>query len=427
VDRFSPSPAADVTAGDVVQRHVADDVRDFYERMPYPPPLARLNDDRGKVASAQRRRALFHQTWPADRHREDLDILVAGCGTSQAARYALREPDAHVTAIDVSATSLRHTRDLQHQYRLDNLELHELPIEHVRDLGRSFDLIVCTGVLHHLPDPDEGLCALRDVLNPRGAMRLMVYAPFGRAGIYMMQAYCRLLGLGPQEPDLRDLAATLDSLPRDHPIATVLSKAKDFREPDAIADALLHPLDRAFTVTDVHAWLARCGMSFGRWIEQAPYLPVCGTLANSPHAARIAALPTPSQHAAVELFRGTMVSHSFIAYRDDREGEQQPISFAGDSWRGYVPIALPWTIRVRERLPPGSAAVLINRAHKFTDLILPIDELEDRVRGAIDGTRTIAEVLASAAVDRDHERRALAFIERLWHYDHIVFDASRAA
>ena len=120
-----------------------------------------------------------------------------------------------------------------------------------------------------------------------------------------------------------------------------------------MADALLHPLERAYTVDEVYAWLERCGLSFGRWIEQAPYLPQCGVVAKSPHAARLASLPPRLQHAAIELFRGTMVSHNFIAYRDDHAGENQPITFVGDGWRAYVPIALPWTVCVRERLPPG--------------------------------------------------------------------------
>ena len=73
------------------------------------------------------------------------------------------------------------------------------------ELGRTFDQVVCTGVLHHLPDPDLGLRALRDVLRPQGAMHLMVYALYGRAGIYMMQEYCRLLGISSSDTDLRDL------------------------------------------------------------------------------------------------------------------------------------------------------------------------------------------------------------------------------
>ncbi len=404
----------------------SDEVREFYESMPYPPPLTSLDAHRDLYKDRDRRRAEFHLIWPAKEARGNLEILIAGCGTSQAARYALREPNARITAIDISETSLRHTRDLQRKYNLENLEPHQLAIESVKELGRSFDLVVCTGVLHHLPDPDRGLCALRDVLSPRGAMRLMVYARYGRAGIYMMQEYCRLLEIDASAADLRTLRAALEALPADHPISGLLRRSKDFWRPEAMADALLHPQDRAYTVPELYAWLDRCGMSFGRWIEQAPYLAECGMVARSPHASRLTALPPRLQHAAVELFRGTMVSHSFIAYRDDGADESQPITFADDSWREYIPIALPWTVRVRERLPPGSAAVLINQSHTFTDLIVTVDSFEDTLLGAIDGSRTLAEILQLAPRERDFERRALRFFERLWRYDQIVFDSSRA-
>ena len=82
-------------------------------------------------------------------------------------------------------------QQLKRKYNLTNLETRQLPIEGAAALGRSFDLIVCTGVLHHLADPDAGLRALRSVLKPEGAMYLMVYAPYGRTGVYMLQDYCR--------------------------------------------------------------------------------------------------------------------------------------------------------------------------------------------------------------------------------------------
>ena len=256
-------------------------------------------------------------------------------------------------------------------------------------------------------------------------MRLMVYARYGRAGIYMMQEYCRLLEISVSATDLLSLGAALEVLPADHPISGLLRRSKDFRRPEAMADALLHPQDRAYTVPEIYAWLDRCDVSFGRWIEQAPYLAQCGVLASSPHASRLAALPSRLQHAAAELFRGTMVSHSFIAYRDNSAVENQPITFAGESWRDYVPILLPWTVCIRERLPPGSVAVLINRSHTFTDLILTVNSFEDCLLGAIDGRRTLAQILQFVLRDGDGESRALRFFERLWQYDQIVFDASR--
>jgi SAM-dependent methyltransferase len=409
--------------GEGDNRGPAEEVRAFYESHPYPVPLRDLDRHRELYRNPERRRAWSLLLWPTEKPPVNREILVAGCGTSQAAIHALREPDAHVMAIDISETSLRHTRDLQRKYNLGNLDLHRLAIERVGELGRIFDQIVCTGVLHHLPDPDIGLRSLRSVLAPQGAMQLMVYATFGRAGIYMMQEYCRLLGVGATQRELRDLGATIGVLSPDHPIASLSRRVKDFRNPDALADALLHPQDRAYTVPQLHDWLERCGLSFGRWFEQAPYLPQCGAIARMPHAARLTSLLPPLQHAAVELLRGTMTKHNFIAYRDDRVGESQPISFNGDAWPGYIPLRLPWTVCMRERMPPGFVAVLINRVHTYPDLAFPIDAAQQQIFAAIDGNRSIREILRGAARAVGDER-ARKFIQQLWEYDQIVFDAT---
>jgi SAM-dependent methyltransferase len=400
----------------------AEEVRSFYENHPYPAPLLSLDKHRELYRNPDRRRALSFLLWPTQAQRTRREILVAGCGTSQAAAHAMREPDAHVTGIDISEASLRHTRDLQRKYDLRNLDLHRLAVEEVGKLGQTFDEIVCTGVLHHLPDVDAGLRALRSVLAPDGAMHLMVYAAYGRAGLYMMRDYCRLLRVRATDEDLRDLGDLLGALSADHPIADVVRRAKDFRRPDALADALLHPQDRAFTVPQIYASLQQCGLKFGRWYDQAPYLPQCGAIAGMPHAARLLSLPPPSQHAAVELLRGNMIRHDFIAYRDDRAGDSQPVAFDGDAWRAYVPLRLPWTLCIRERLPAGAAAVLINRAHVYPDLALPINSEEACIFAAIDGKRTIEEILWTE-VGSDGTERARRFIERLWDYDQIVFGA----
>src|ERR1700722_4344505 len=226
----------------------AQTIRAFYESHPYPAPLTTLGPRLDRYRDPPRRRAQSSLLWPLEKPRPDRSILVAGCGTSQAARHALMEPDARVVAIDLSETSLRHTRDLQQKHDIRNLRLHRLAIERIGELGETFDQIVCTWGLHHLSDPDVGLRSLRDVLARDGAMHIMVYAPYGRVGITMMQDYCRLLGIGVREAGLQDRAHTIQSLQIDHPIAGVVKRAKDFARPNALADALLNPQDRAYSV-----------------------------------------------------------------------------------------------------------------------------------------------------------------------------------
>jgi SAM-dependent methyltransferase len=330
-----------------------------------------------------------------------------------------------VTGIDFSATSVRHTEELKQQYNLENLQLYQLPIERIDELETGFDQIVCTGVLHHLADADAGLRALRGVLKPDGAMHLMVYAPYGRAGIYMLQEYCRRVGIRPSEREIRELAIALGALPPGHPLEPLLRQAPDFRQEAALADALLHPQDRAYSVPQLFDFVVRGGLAFGRWLRQAPYLPQCGAIAKTPQASRLSKLSVEEQYAAVELFRGTMVRHSAIVYRNDRPGESGQIQFEDQCWQDYVPIRLPMTISVEERLPPGAAAVLINQSHTYTDLFLPINTEEKQLLEATDGKQTIADIVRSTGAHEQDFERARSFFERLWWYDQVVFDASR--
>jgi len=399
---------------------VAEAVRAFYERHPYPPPVDDLDRYRRTWSDPHRRRTDAHLFWPTERYREDRTILVAGCGTAQAAKYAVRWPEAKVTGIDVSETSIRSTERLKRKHGLDNLDVRLLPVERAGDLGADFDHIVSTGVLHHLPDPDAGLRALREVLAPGGALHLMVYAPFGRTGVYLLQDYCRRLGIGTSSREIRELAASLRALPPDHPLVPLLRNAPDFRDEAALADALLNPNDRPYSVPQLFDFIEGAGLRFARWVRQAPYLPQCGALASSPHAALLAGLGVEEQYAAVELFRGTMVRHSAVVVRDDAPGEAQPIHFGGDDWTRYVPLRLPGTLDVEERLPPGAAAVLINPTHTFTDIYLPIDATEKRMVDAMDGRRTVGEI----ARGHGSPDAARTLFERLWWYDQVVFDAS---
>jgi SAM-dependent methyltransferase len=401
------------------------DVQDFYERYPYPPPIDSLEQYRRVGQDRQRRRTEYHFLWPARPYREGQSILVAGCGTSQAAKYAMRWPTAQVIGVDFSATSVRCTEALKRKYNLHNLQVDQIPIERVSDLRTSFDQIICTGVLHHLADPDAGLSALREVLKPDGAMHLMVYAPYGRAGIYMMQEFCRRIGLHANDEEIRDLIAALTAMPSGHPLENLLRKSPDFVQEAALADALLNPHDRSYSVPQLFDFIEKAGLTFGRWIKQAPYTPHCGIPARIPQASRLQELSTMEQYAAVELFRGTMVRHSMVVYRNDSP-ELQQVTFAGDAWLGYVPLRMPDTVCVQARLPPGAAGVLINQTHAYADLIMPIDSTEKRLFDAIDGRRHIGAIVEGASSQTKARLDVAAtFFENLWWYDQVVFDASR--
>jgi len=369
------------------------------------------------------RRSEFHLLWPDRAYREDFEVLVAGCGTWQAAKYALGHPKARVVAIDVSTTSLEHTERLKQKHNLTNLDVRQLAIERAADLDHSFDHIICTGVLHHLVDPETGLRALRSVLNRDGALYLMVYAPYGRAGVYMLQDYCRKLGIGTSKEEINDLIAVLKTLPQFHPLLSTQSGSREFPNGDALADALLNPRDRSYSVPQLFDFIERNDLVLGRWYWQAAYLPHCGSVATTPHAQRLAALPEREQYSEMELLRGLMANHSFIAYRNDTNNDGAKISFDDERYLRYVPVRLPWTMCLQDQIPPGAAGALVNQTHLFDDLFILINEKEKQIYEAIDGRRSVAEIVEKV---EGFSPLAREFFEKLWRYDQVVFDTSRA-
>jgi SAM-dependent methyltransferase len=404
-----------------MQTKNTDPIYEFYTNHPFPPPVSDLDKAREIWQDENIHHAEYHLVWPHKEYRADLDVLIAGCGTWQAAKYALCHPEARVTAIDVTRTSLEYTFALTKKYDLNDLKMRQLSIENVGELGQQFDLIICTGVLHHLADPDVGLRALRSVLKPDGAMNLMVYAPYGRAGVYMFQEYCRRLGVGTSEQEISDLIEVLKELPEWHPLLTAQSGSREFPNHAALADAVLNPRDVSYSVPQLFDFIDRNDLRLTRFYWQAPYLPQCGSIAMTPHAERLAALPERDQHIEMELWRGLMPNHTFVVYRNDAKNAEWKVTFDDEQYLQYVPIRLPWTVCVQENLPRGAAGILWNRTQIFPDLFLVIDERQKQIYDAIDGRRSISEIVGavegSAPVAKE-------FFQQLWWYDQVVFNLS---
>jgi SAM-dependent methyltransferase len=362
--------------------------------------------------------------WPHKEYRADLDVLVAGCGTWQAAKYALSHPAARVVAIDISPASLWYTSELAKKYDLENLKMQELPVENVSDLDHQFDLIMCTGVLHHLVDPDAGLRALRSALKPDGVMFLMVYAPYGRTGVYMIQEYCRRLGIGTSQEELTDLISVVQQLPEFHPLLEEQRGSRVFHNHPMTADELMNPRDRAYSVPQLFDFIEGNGLRLTRFYWQAAYLPQCGSIATTPHAERLATLPEREQYTAMELWRGLMKNHHIVAHHSDANDDELKICFDDERYLRYVPFRLPWTTCVQEveNLPPDTAAVLVNKAHVFPDLFLFIDAKEKQAYDAIDGRRTIGQIVDTV---EGFGPRARDFFQKLWWYDQVAFDTSK--
>jgi len=268
-------------------------------------------------------------------YQQGMDILVAGCGTNQAAVIAYTNPMAHVVAIDVSDASLAHHRHLATTHALHNLELHRLPIERVGELGRDFDLIISTGVLHHMADPEEGLSALAACLRVDGVLAVMLYATYGRLGVQMLQSTFRDLGLTQDEPSIALVRDAIAHLEPGHPLATYLDIASDLADDAGLVDTFLHGRERTFTIDECQELVASAGLVFQDMFLKAPYYAPRNT--TSAFLASVADLPKEQQWSIMERLNPRNACHYFLACRAERPENSYAIDFPSDRAKDYLP------------------------------------------------------------------------------------------
>jgi SAM-dependent methyltransferase len=408
-----------------------DDVKAQYEAWVYPLPIPDIaeavNDgffDRSNPALLRRK------LWPRNVEPAALEILVAGCGTNQAALSAFTNPECHVVGIDISEASLDHQRLLKDKHELGNLELRQLPVEHVEDLKQSFDYIVSSGVLHHLPEPDRGLRSLRDALAPHGVMTLMLYGYYGRVGVYMVQEALRLLGSEQDADGLEMVRHIRETVPDSHPVSRYHGLSDDVGYDAGLIDMFLHRSDRAYTVPQVLQFARDNGLKFQAWLDNLDYSISARMPEDDILLQRAETLDESEQWALVDLLwaHGT---HSFVLCHVDRPESDYILDFTGDAWLDYVPSLRPpmeivRSQELRDHDHPASASVAISRDFHTVELgrfgiaVLDLVDGATPVRRILDETSHVATQEGWDA--NDHVEAARFFFQRMAEWDHFQFE-----
>ena len=309
-------------------------VRSQYEAFPYPPCNPEDEHQRLMLTWLEDLPMINHYCFAGKQSfQNNFRALVAGGGTGDATIFlaeqlrAIGATHAEIVHLDMSEASIALAKERARIRGLTNItwvhdSLLSLP---ALDLGK-FDYINCSGVLHHLADPDLGLKALRSVLKEDGAIGLMLYATIGRTGVYQMQKLMRLVN-GAQTDDARKLANARDllgSLPPSNWFMRGEELHHDHKLGDAgIYDLLLHSQDRSYTVGELFDWLGdKHGMHLAFTDVQrgrSPYLPHMVPGSKPPAmAATLSKLPRRQQYEIAELMIGNIITHSLYVTRDAR-------------------------------------------------------------------------------------------------------------
>jgi SAM-dependent methyltransferase len=292
------------------QNHEAgmDQVKDQYEAYPYPERDPKDEAKRLIQGSPSHPLEIDHFVFHGQRNWSNpLRVLIAGGGTGDALiQLATIMQQAgkpcEITYVDLSAASRKVAEARAKKRDLKNIRFLTGSLMDAPGLGR-FDYIDCCGVLHHLPDPGAGFKALHDALAPGGGLGFMVYAPYGRSGVYPLQeAFGALFeGLTPKQR-LKAARKLMRDLPEGHPFKGNPNLGDHHSSDAGFYDLLLHSQDRAFSVPELIETMAGAGLELSGFTMPALY--DLSRLTKVPDG-----LTGTAAMAVAEKLRGTIKTH----------------------------------------------------------------------------------------------------------------------
>ncbi|WP_303636299.1 class I SAM-dependent methyltransferase [Stenotrophomonas tuberculopleuritidis] len=220
------------------------EVRAMYEKFPYPSPIIGegvIRDNANMLS------VLFPGEDFAGKR-----ILDAGCGTGQRANgVAKMFPDARVTGVDMTSASLDVAREMARRNGIENIQFLQCDLLKL-DLGTKFDVIISSGVMHHLEDPAKGLRNLRAHLTDTGVVMIWLYHSLGEYERFLGRELLHRLW-GADKSDLDRGVSLMDALNLDlgsHQYGSVSGQVdREVSYRSINADAYMHPIVEAYRLS----------------------------------------------------------------------------------------------------------------------------------------------------------------------------------
>ena len=234
-------------------------VQEQYEENPYPRWVRMPRIERATTIARYLRRKFPLASFQASNGSDSVEFLSAGCGTGQLALEIAQGLEARVLAVDLSLSSLGYAKRKALELGLSEIEFAQADILALGTTGRRFDIVECSGVLHHMADPLAGWRALLSLLNPGGFMLVALYSEAARQGIVEARRFIAEKGYGTSAGDIRRCRQDLLEVDAQRKLGTGFG---DFFGTSSCRDLLFHVQERRMTSPAIAAFLRDNDLTF---------------------------------------------------------------------------------------------------------------------------------------------------------------------
>ncbi len=243
-----------------IEREVSRRVRNQYEENPYPRWVRIPQIEKASTVSGYLCRKFPFASFQRQSSYEVAEILCACCGAGQMALEIAQSLKGRILGVDLSLKSLGYAKRKALELDISSIEFAQADVMELGALGRSFDLVECSGALHYLADPFAGWRILLSLLRPGGHMLLGLYSKVARRGIMAMRERIAQWDYGSSPNDIRRCRQDLRDLEK-RPDLGILN-TYDFFGVSTCRDLLFHVQEQQIELHEIAAFLRENGLTF---------------------------------------------------------------------------------------------------------------------------------------------------------------------
>ena len=252
---------AGITSLNPIKDNVSVSVQNQYEQNPYPRWINTKLETKALSVKEFIVKVRGQVTNTIGCALEAPQILIAGCGTGQhSLSTASRFKNSHVTAIDLSFSSLAYAKRKTEELGILNIDYLQGDILEIGILDTKFDVIESVGVLHHMADPVAGWKVLTNHQKPNGFMKIGLYSDLARQHIVKLRDMINRENIALDKTGIIDFRRQIIKL--NDTAFNKLQNSSDFYSLSAVRDLLFHVQEHRFTIPKINKIIKELGLEF---------------------------------------------------------------------------------------------------------------------------------------------------------------------
>jgi len=201
------------------------------------------------------------------------NVLIFGCGHTEAVFHALRNPKINFLGIDISNNAINSANKFIVDNNLENIKFEKIDLLDFNS-EINFDIIYANNIFQYLEDPLDGFHKCYSLLSESGTVVCSLPSSYYYSEINIMRKKLINLGYSYLDDDsINEAFNIVSGLGGIHPASVRMLDNDKFIDKKDFISRFLVPIFSCFSIDDIFSLIRESNFYFQSWYSNSLYYP----------------------------------------------------------------------------------------------------------------------------------------------------------